>query len=87
MKRLVLASVCVLQGCAAMTGVAPKSDGEPLMTASARPAQSTRNGRTQTVGLPLSRAGKIGLWAGVAVFLAYLMDSDGEGDSAGSAEP
>jgi hypothetical protein len=30
-------------------------------------------GRTQTVGLPLSRGGKIGLWAGVTVFLAYLI--------------
>jgi hypothetical protein len=37
--------------------------------------------------LPLTRAQKLGFWAGVAVFLAYLMASDGEDDDAGPVDP
>ena len=47
----------------------------------------TTGSRTQTIGLPLGRGTKIGLWTGVAVFLAYLMATDGEEDGAGAAEP
>ena len=47
----------------------------------------TTGSRTQKIGLPLSRGGKIGLWTGVAVFLAYMMATDGEEDGAGTADP
>jgi len=47
----------------------------------------TTGSRTQKVGLPLSRGGKIGLWTGVAVFLAYLMATDGEDAAAGTTDP
>ena len=80
----------VLSGCAhTEASVALRHDGEAetLSSASARASRSTSTGRTQTVGLPLSRAGKIGLWAGVAVFLAYLMQSDGDEDGEGSTGP
>ncbi len=78
-----------LWGCAmTATAVLPNADAEarPMFAASAGPARST-GGRTQTVGLPLSRGGKIGLWAGVAVVLAYLMASDGEDEVAAPAGP
>jgi uncharacterized protein YceK len=90
MRVLLLMLVSVLSGCAtAATAVLPNGDIEARATfaASAGPVRSTTSGRTQTVGLPLSRAGKIGLWAGVAVALAYLMASDGEDDVAAPADP
>ena len=90
MKALVLVLTSVVSGCAAPAAVAPyrvDAEVETVSKADARPARSTSGSRTQTVGLPLSRAGKIGLWAGVAVFLAYLMDSDGEDEVAASNEP
>jgi hypothetical protein len=62
-------------------------DSRVAMLQSGRTSRTTSGSRTQTVGLPLSRAGKIGLWTGVAVFLAYLMATDGEEDEADSAEP
>jgi hypothetical protein len=37
--------------------------------------------------LPLSRGGKIGLWTGVAVFLGYLMATDGEEDGDATPDP
>ena len=80
----------VLSGCATTAAVVPPggdAGAQAMLGASAAPARSTMGGRTQTVGLPLSRKGKIGLWAGVAVFLAYLMASDGEEDGAGSVDP
>ena len=80
----------VLSGCATSVAVVPPggdSEAQPVVRANAAPARSTMGGRTQSVGLPLSRAGKIGLWAGVAVFLGYLMATDGEDDGAGSTEP
>jgi len=80
----------VLSGCVTTaTVVSPGGDAEAqaMSRANAAPARSSMGGRTQTVGLPFSRAGKIGLWAGVAVFLAYLMATDGEEDGAGSADP
>ncbi|HEY9183135.1 MAG TPA: hypothetical protein VIQ99_08045 [Gammaproteobacteria bacterium] len=40
------------------------------------PSQSSGGGRTTKVGLPLTRAQKIGLWTGVAVLLAYLIADD-----------
>ena len=76
----------VLSGCATTATVVPPGGAQAPLSAAA-PARSASGGRTQTVGLPLSRGGKIGLWAGVAVFLAYLMATDGEEDGAGSADP
>jgi hypothetical protein len=68
----------ILTGCVAAP---PRTTvAESQATFAQGPAQRTRNGTTQTVGLPLSRAGKIGLWTGVAVVLAYLMATDGEDD-------
>jgi hypothetical protein len=67
----------VLAGCAA----APPLTAENQAAFGAQgPAQRTRNGTTQTIGLPLSRGAKIGLWTGVAVFLGYLMATDGDDD-------
>jgi len=86
MRVLLLVAVCVLSGCAAVPGVAPPRDGQAALAASAAPARSTGS-RTQTVGLPLGRAGKIGLWSGVALFLAYLMHTDGDDDEAASTGP
>ena len=80
----------VLSGCATTAAVVPPggdAEAQAMLRANAAPARSTMGGRTQTVGLPLSRAGKIGLWAGVAVFLGYLMATDGEEDGAGSGRP
>jgi hypothetical protein len=54
----------------------------PTTFAAQGPAQRTRNGSTQTIGLPLSRAAKIGLWTSVAVILAYLIATDGDDDPA-----
>jgi Flp pilus assembly protein TadD len=45
-------------------------------------SQSSGGGRTTKVGLPLTRAQKIGLWSGVAVLIAYLMADDDADDSA-----
>ena len=90
MKLLLLAAAAILSGCATTTTVVVRGDeiaGSAKLAASQGAGRSTSGGRTQTVGLPLSRKGKIGLWAGVAVFLAYLMDSDGEEDGGGSAAP
>jgi hypothetical protein len=80
MKALLLIVTSVMSGCAALATPPPLGDAEAQTRsmAAGRSAQGTNGGRTQTVGLPLSRAGKIGLWAGVAVFLAYLMASDGD---------
>ncbi len=80
MKVLLLMLAVVLSGCATTAVVVPPGvDAETQAPLQARgTTRSTSGSRTQTVGLPLSRAGKIGLWAGVAVFLAYLMESDGE---------
>jgi len=90
MKALVLVVAVAASGCATPAAVAPYRGGaevETVSTANARPARSGSGGRTQTVGLPLSRAAKIGLWAGVAVFLAYLMESDGDEEGEGSTGP
>jgi hypothetical protein len=94
MKALLLAAACLSSGCAAVTGSVPARGGPAMVAASAAPARSqsgsTRTqgtgGQTQTIGLPLGRAGKIGLWTGVAVFLAYLMHSDGD-DGADATGP
>ena len=90
MRVSVVLLIFVVSGCAHTEAVVPfrgDAETETLSSANARPSRSTSTGRTQTVGLPLSRAGKIGLWAGVAVFLAHLMQSDGEDEGAGSTEP
>jgi hypothetical protein len=72
----------VLAGCAAAPPLTVGRDvaENPATFAAQEPAQRTRNGTTQTIGLPLSRAAKIGLWTGVAVVLAYLIATDGEDD-------
>jgi hypothetical protein len=85
-RLLLLAAAALSAGCAAAPGAIPAREGQSTIVTNAAPARSTGS-RTQTVGLPLGRAGKIGLWAGVAVFLAYLMETDGEDGSTGSAEP
>ncbi len=90
MRVLLLVLASVLSGCATTAAVVPPGgdvEAQAMARANAAPARSTMGGRTQTVGLPLSRAGKIGLWAGVAVFLAYLMAADGEEDAGGPADP
>jgi hypothetical protein len=90
MRVLLLLATAVLSGCAAMEAVIPAggdAEGRAMSAASAAPARTSSGGSTRTVGLPLSRKGKIGLWAGVAVFLAYLMHSDGEPEVAGSGDP
>ena len=89
MKALLLILASAISGCAALA-TAPllgEADAQTRSMAAGRSAQGTSGGRTQTVGLPLSRAGKIGLWAGVAVFLAYLMASDGDDEAQGVGEP
>ena len=60
-----------------------------MLGAAAAPARSTMGGRTQTVGLPLSRAREYwGVWdLQLAVFLGYLMATDGDEDGAGPADP
>jgi hypothetical protein len=90
MKALLLVAVSVLAGCAAMPAAVPSADDTASRAAalqSGRTSRTTSGTRTQTVGLPLSRAGKIGLWTGVAVVLAYLMATDGEDDGTASPEP
>jgi uncharacterized protein YceK len=90
MRVLLLIATSVLSGCATTAVLVPPGDdgkGRPLSTANAAPVRTTGGGRTQSVGLPFSRGGKIGLWVGVAVFLAYLMHSDGEEDVSGSGDP
>lgn len=77
-------------GCAATAVVVPRAGAQdqPASAAANGPVRSTRNGRTQTVGLPLPPAAKIGLWTGVAVILALAMaDSDDDVSDAGSGEP
>jgi uncharacterized protein YceK len=88
MRVLFLVLASVLSGCATTAAVVPHGGAaEAQAPLQARgTTRSTSGSRTQTVGLPLSRAGKIGLWAGVAVFLAYLMASDGE-ESADAVDP
>jgi len=66
-----------LSGCAATSSATGGALESRTMLAAQGPAQRSSGGRTQKVGLPLTRAQKIGLWTGVAVLLAYLMaDSD-----------
>jgi hypothetical protein len=89
MRVLMLIVAAALSACGAMTaGVPAGADaGAQTMLMANRQTRSTTGSRTQTVGLPLSRAGKIGLWAGVAVFLAYLMATDGEDEPVDPVEP
>jgi hypothetical protein len=77
----------VLTSCALTSDLVPPSDGAAQVTMMATAAAAQSTSRTQTVGLPLSRRGKIGLWAGVAVFLAYLMATDGEEDATIPSDP
>jgi hypothetical protein len=78
----------VLAGCATAAAVVQGDAVEAQAPLQARrTTRSTSGSRTQTVGLPLSRGGKIGLWTGVAVFVAYLMASDGEDSDADPVDP
>jgi hypothetical protein len=89
MRVLLLIAAAAFSGCATNAALVPvrgELEGRGLSIASAQTTRTT-TGRTQTVGLPLSRAGKIGLWTGVAVFLAYLMATDGEEDGAAPVDP
>lgn len=82
MRVLLLILLGVLAGCAAAPPLTiGRGVAENQATFAAQgPAQRTRNGTTQTVGLPLGRGAKIGLWTGVAVVIAYLMATDGDDD-------
>ena len=83
-KVLLLILFVAVTGCAVTP---PMTAGQDA--AASWQAQRSGNGRTTTVGLPLSRAAKIGLWSGVAVLIAYLMadDDDEADDSAAVASP
>ena len=88
MRALLLVLSAALSGCVttgAMVGSRGDADYQPMLAASA--GSSSASSRTQTIGLPLGRKGKIGLWTGVALFLAYLMATDGEEEAAGTADP
>ena len=89
MRVLLLMLAVVLSGCATTAAVVPPGgDAGTQAALQARgTTRSTSGSRTQTIGLPLSRAGKIGLWAGVAVFLAYLVASDDSEESADAVGP
>jgi hypothetical protein len=90
-RTLLLILAAALAGCATTPVVGPPRGGVEsgvALAASAGPARTTSGSRTQTRGLPLSRGAKIGLWAGVAVFLAYLMaDSERDTDAAADDGP
>ena len=60
-----------------------------MLGAAEAPARSTMGGRTPTVGLPLSRAGEDrDIWdREMAVFLGYLMATDGDEDGADPSDP
>ena len=88
MRALLLVLSAALSGCVtsgAMVGSRGDTDGETTLSANA--GSSGAGSRTQTIGLPLGKKGKIGLWTGVAVFLAYLMATDGEEEGAGTTDP
>jgi len=87
-SALLVVLVGVSAGCGTVTaGVSARDAQGQTASMANRATRSTSGGTTQTVGLPLSRAGKIGLWAGVAVFLAYLMATDGEDAPVDPVEP
>ena len=76
MRVSLLILLVALSGCATSSATGGVVESRTLLAAQG-PAQRSSGGRTQKVGLPLTRAQKIGLWTGVAVLLAYLMaDSD-----------
>jgi len=68
-----------LSGCAAAPSMSTVTDTRASWQG---PVQRSGGGRTTTVGLPLTRAQKIGLWSGVAVLIAYLMADDDDDDAA-----
>ena len=89
MRALLLVLSAALSGCVAsgpIAGSCGNADCQATWQASAGSSHAIGS-RTQTTGLPLGRKAKIGLWTGVAVFLAYLMATDGEEEGAGTAEP
>jgi hypothetical protein len=74
-----------LSGCASAPSLRAGSGTEVQASSLQGPAQKSSGGRTSKVGLPLTRAQKIGLWTGVAVLLGYLMADDD--DDAGESPP
>jgi hypothetical protein len=76
---MLLLLAAVLAGCATTDALVSTDDGESQLVLAANAAQTTSGGRTQTVGLPLPPAAKIGLWSGVAVLLALAMADDSDG--------
>jgi hypothetical protein len=90
-RILFLGIAAASSGCATTTAVVAARggvQGQPATLTANGPARTTGGGRTQTVGLPLPPAAKIGLWTGVAVILAFAMaDSDDATDDAGTGEP
>lgn len=80
MRGSLLILFVALSGCATTSSATGGRSGAAqaqAMLAAQGPAQRSGGGRTQKVGLPLTRGQKIALWTGVAVLLAYLMaDSD-----------
>jgi len=89
MRALLLVLSAALSGCVAsgpISGPCGNADCQATWAANAGSTRTTGT-RTQTVGLPLGRGAKIGLWTGVAVLLAYLMATDGEEEGAGTADP
>jgi len=88
LRSLLLILIVALSGCASIGAGAPgRTDFGPAKLAANAGSVRTTGSRTQKVGLPLSRGGKIGLWTGVAVFLGYLMATDGEEDGDGTPDP
>ena len=89
MRSLLLILIIGLPGCASISAGAPSrrdAEGHVMLAANAGSSRTTGS-RTQKIGLPLGRGAKIGLWTGVAVFLAYLMATDGDEESASAADP
>jgi uncharacterized protein YceK len=92
LRNLFVVFAAASSGCATTTAVVAARGGVQgqAMTLTANgPARTTGGGHTQTVGLPLPPAAKLGLWTGVAVLLALAMaDSDDDAaDDAGTVEP
>jgi hypothetical protein len=87
LRALFLILILALSGCASM-GAPPHADFDRQAPLAANAGSVRTTGtRTQKIGLPLGRGGKIGLWTGVAVLLAYMMATDGEDDSSTTTDP
>jgi hypothetical protein len=83
---LLLILLVALSGCATTPSAAGGAVEGRAALAAQGPVQRSSGGRTQKVGLPLTRAQKIGLWTGVAVLLAYLMADSDDAEANSSVE-